>query len=166
VGGQWSRSVESYDITTKYVYRRPLCFTYFWFPVSTESPLLRIVFEICLAQNVYLLRFDDELLGLITQQLYSTEQSSSRKVTSLSCPLLDRMNPSVQKTYSLRCNRLTRSAPKVDKKCGFGKSDTLMWKKSKCRYQMIYADKIHVFLPSLVEICKAKVTKPLRGNKA
>jgi len=39
----------------------------------------------------------DELLGLITRTWYDIEQSSPRKGTSLACPLLDRMNPNVQK---------------------------------------------------------------------
>jgi len=110
--------------------------------ISTASPLLRTVVWTRLAQNVYMLRFEygvDKLLGLITRKRYDIEQSSRRKGTSLACPLLDRMNPNVQKCILCAVTPVTRRTPKIDINCCFGKSDPLT-EKFIFRYETMHAD--------------------------
>jgi len=123
LGGQGSWSIESYGIATKYVYCRPHTVVLYLFLISKfnwkstfthNCPNMfgpKCVFVMVRWWN------SDESLVLTTRKWYDTKQSSPRKCTFLACPLLDRMNPNVQKNITMCCNPKPKRSQKINRKC-------------------------------------------------
>jgi len=143
--GYWS--IESYGIATKYVQCTPYTVVLFLFPISNfnwKSACRHISLNMFGPKRTFttVRRGDfDELLGfLITQKWRDTEQSWPRKATSLACPLLDRINLNDQKSIPCAVTPCQGGQLKSTKKCCLGKARPTNGKKSKVRYEIIYAD--------------------------